>query len=164
VQACLKLLLDPYTLLGMMALLPLLDAVDNLVTFAQKRDVYVCDFLAALKTCQGQLYSMYEDSSTSFATDEFWSFKNLLECSHEQIHLRWVTDSLTDLNDNSAVLAFMCNNEQIYVVNEGAQVDRVRFASILATVKSECRGKSVISFFLILFFVLTVCSENISLS
>jgi hypothetical protein len=45
-----------------------------------------------------------------------------------------------DLNDNSAVLAFMCNNEQIYAVNEGAQVDRVRFASILATVKSECRG------------------------
>ena len=106
----------------MTALLPLLEAIENLVSFAQKRDVYICDFLGALKVCQGQLYSMYEDRSTSFATDEFWSFKNLLECSHEQIHLRWVTD----LNDNSAVLAFMCNNEQVYAENEGGQMDRAQ--------------------------------------
>lgn len=46
-------MLDPYTLLGMTALMPLLETIDMLVTFAQKRDVYVCDFVAALKIAEG---------------------------------------------------------------------------------------------------------------
>lgn len=35
-EECLVLLLDPYSMLGMCALLPLLEAIDSLVTFAQK--------------------------------------------------------------------------------------------------------------------------------
>jgi len=119
VQPCLALLLNPYTLLGMTALLPLLEAIDTLVLFAQKRDVYVCDFVAAVKVCQASLYRMYEDRGTSFSTDEFWSFNNLLDCSHEQIHIKW----MCDLNDNSAVLTFICHGEQIHAEHKGAPVD-----------------------------------------
>jgi len=39
-------------LLGMTALVPLLETMDLLVTFAQKRDVYVCDFVAAVKIAE----------------------------------------------------------------------------------------------------------------
>jgi len=50
-QACLLLLHDPYPLLGMCTLLPLLKAIDKLITFVQKQDVYICDFVAAIKIC-----------------------------------------------------------------------------------------------------------------
>lgn len=70
-EACLQWLLDPYTLLGMCALLPLLEAIDTLVNFAPKRDVYICDFLAAVKVSQASLYWMYEDKGTMFSADEF---------------------------------------------------------------------------------------------
>jgi len=53
VKKCLDLILDPYTLLGMTALMPLLETIDLLVTFAQKQDVYVCNFVAALKIAEG---------------------------------------------------------------------------------------------------------------
>jgi len=70
-QPCLVLLLDPFTMLGMCALLPLLEAIDTLVNYAQKRDVYICDFVAAFKVCQRDLYHMYEDKATCFSSDEF---------------------------------------------------------------------------------------------
>ena len=114
------LLLDPYTLLGMCALLPLLEAVDTLVNFAQKKDVYICDFVAAVKVCQSSLYRMYEDEMTAFNSDEFWSFINLLDCSHERIHIKWTTE----VNDNSAVLSFVCHGEHIQVEYKGKPIDR----------------------------------------
>jgi len=51
VQSCLQLLLDPFTMLGMCVLLPLLKPIDTLVNFAQKRNVYICDFVAIVKVC-----------------------------------------------------------------------------------------------------------------
>lgn len=131
------LLLDPYTMLGMCALLPLLEAIDTLVNFAQKRDVYICDFVAAVKVCQGSLYRMYEDKATSYSSDEFWSFNNLLDCSHEQIHIKWITD----LNDNSAILSFLCHGEQIHAEHKGGPVDREMWATLIAKVKGECTSK-----------------------
>lgn len=124
-------------MLGMCALLPLLEAIDSLVTFAQKRDVYICDFVAAVKVCQASLYRMYEDKATSFSTDEFWSLNNLLDCSHEQIHIKW----LTDLNDNSAVLCFVCHGEQIHAEHKGKPVDREVWSALVAKVKQECTGE-----------------------
>jgi len=46
----------------MTTLMPLLETVDLLVTFAQKRDVYICNFVAALKIAEGQLYTLYVDT------------------------------------------------------------------------------------------------------
>ncbi len=117
----------------MAALLPLLEAVDNLITFAQKRDVYICDFVAAVKVCQGQLYSMYEDHAIRFNTDEFWAYKNLLDCSHEQVHWKWIMD----LNDNTSQLTFICNNEQIFAVHKGASVSREVFGQVVAKINVE---------------------------
>jgi len=44
---------DPYALLGMTVLMLLLEIVDLLVIFTQKRDIYICDFVAALKITEG---------------------------------------------------------------------------------------------------------------
>lgn len=124
-------------MLGMCALLPLLEAIDTLVNFAQRRDVYICDFVAAVKVCQGSLYRMYEDKATAFSSDEFWSFNNLLDCSHEQIHIKWITD----LNDDSAILSFVCHGEQIHAEHKGVPVDRGLWITLLTKVKGECTSK-----------------------
>ena len=122
-------------MLGMVALLLLLAAVDNLVTFAQKRDVFICDFIAAVKICQASLHSMYQDPATCFSTDEFWAIQNLLDCSHEQIHLKWITD----LNDSSAILVFVCQGEQIHAEHNLAPVDRIVWAALVSRVIRERR-------------------------
>jgi hypothetical protein len=57
-------MIDPYVLLGMMALLPLLEAVNSLIEFAQRRDIFICDFVAALETCHNQLFTYYMNQDT----------------------------------------------------------------------------------------------------
>lgn len=136
-QACLQLLLDPFTMLGMCALLLLLEATDRFIVFAPKQDVYICDFVVAINVCQATLYRIYEGKTNSYCFDEIWSFNNLLECSHEQIHIKWITD----LNDNSAILVFICHGEQIHAKHKEGLVDRVVWANLLAMVKVECTNK-----------------------
>jgi hypothetical protein len=45
----LTLLIDQYCLLGMCALMPLLEAVDTLHVFVQKENMFMSNFVAALK-------------------------------------------------------------------------------------------------------------------
>jgi hypothetical protein len=54
------------------------------------QDVFVCDLVAAIKVYQGDMYNMYLEQSSNFTTDIFWTFKSLLECKHENIHLKWI--------------------------------------------------------------------------
>jgi len=79
-------MLNPYALFGMTTLMLLLETMDLLVIFAQKRDVYLYKFVVALKIAEGQLFILYK--RTAYATNEFWAFKNILECSHSQIHMK----------------------------------------------------------------------------
>jgi len=113
-------MLDQYVLLGMTTLMPFLETLDLLVIFAQKRDVYICNFIAALKIAEGQLFTLYIDRSTAYSRDEFWAFKNILDCSHSQIHMKWVSD----LNDESAKLVFVTNSEKIWATHAKAPMDR----------------------------------------
>jgi hypothetical protein len=91
-QAAVQLLLDPYVLLGLCAIQPFLEAIDTLCVFAQQNDIFVCDLVAALQVCEGQLYALYVDRGTAFGRDEFWAFSGLLDCSHDSIHWKWVAD------------------------------------------------------------------------
>ena len=47
------LMLDQQTLFGILAILPLLQIVDVFIFFAQKRDVYIDDFVVALLILKG---------------------------------------------------------------------------------------------------------------
>ena len=49
----LDLLCDPTYLLGMATLLPLIECLDSLITFAHKCDVFICHFIGAMKVCVG---------------------------------------------------------------------------------------------------------------
>jgi hypothetical protein len=60
----LERMVDPYVLLGMMALFPLLEAVNTLIEFAQRRNIFICDFVAALGKCHSQLFTYYMNQET----------------------------------------------------------------------------------------------------
>jgi len=80
---------------------------------------------------------MYEDEATTFSSDEFWSFNNLLDYLHEQIYVKWTTE----VNDVSTILSFVCHGEHIQTEHKGKLVDRTVWAFLLAKVKIECVGQ-----------------------
>ena len=110
VHTIFELLCIPYFLLGMCCLIPLLESIDSLVKFSQGRNVFVCNMVATIKMRQGQLFSLYFDKTTCYSSDEFLSFKNLLDCSHEVIHMKWVPD----LNDHRHELSFVVNGQSLW--------------------------------------------------
>jgi len=65
------------------------------------------------------------------------SIYNLLDCSHEKIHIKWITN----LNDNSMMLSFVYYGEQIHAEQKSNPVDHEIWASLLSRVKAECTGK-----------------------
>lgn len=67
----LMLLCDLSTLLALPCFLPLLELVNSLITFSQSRNVFVLDYIVAIKICQSKVYEMYVDSSTSFEGEKF---------------------------------------------------------------------------------------------
>jgi hypothetical protein len=66
-----SLLCDLGTLLSLSCFMPLLECVDSLMRFAQSNHVFVCDYLAVVRICQGKLYMMYGDPETSFQRTHF---------------------------------------------------------------------------------------------
>jgi len=70
-HANLTLLVDFYCMLGMCCIIFLLDNIDFLVQFARQCDVFICDLVAIVKVCHGQLYSLYNDGNSSFFNVEF---------------------------------------------------------------------------------------------
>ena len=136
-QTTLALLLDPYVLLGMLALLPMLEAVDTLIQWAQKRDAFICDFVAALGTCQTNLYTFYLNAHTTFRRDEFHAYNQVIQCSHEQILLKWEAN----LNLPCETLMFVVGGEAFYALHDGNTVTREGYATIIASVQQDCKGK-----------------------
>ena len=62
----LDLLCDIGTLFALSCLMPLLDYVNSLMKFAQSLDVFISNYVAAVRICQANLFMMYVDSTTSF--------------------------------------------------------------------------------------------------
>jgi len=46
---------------------------------------FVCDPMATIKVCQGDLENMYYDQTFNFTIDNFWGFVSLLEFKHENM-------------------------------------------------------------------------------
>lgn len=123
----LSTLLDPYLCLGMM---PLLDCINTLVKFAQARNVFICDFVAALALCREQIFEMYRNNSTSFTSHHFLNFKQLVGWRHEQ----------NPMNDCQEVLAFTVGDKIIPAKHDGKPVTKETWASLVSEVKSESTG------------------------
>ena len=102
-QAMLDRMGDPYGLLGMLTMLPLLEAVNALICFAQACNVFIYDFIAALERCHGHLFILYQSEDTRFRRNDFYTFNMLLALNHKSIPMKWDTN----LNLSNKVLAFV---------------------------------------------------------
>jgi hypothetical protein len=52
-------LIDIQIVLSLSCLIPMLKCLHNLMQLGQKRDVFICDFLSALKHCQANITAYY---------------------------------------------------------------------------------------------------------
>lgn len=75
--------------------------------FSQQYDIFICDFLVAVKICQCQLYSLYSNPTNSFRQDAYRELIDLVTCRYNAITLAWVTATL-DLNNNAKHFVFKC--------------------------------------------------------
>jgi hypothetical protein len=151
-------LLNPYLALGMTCLLPLLECINSLVKFAQSRNVFICDFFGALTTCQAQLFEMYLDEGKAFTTHHFVDFKQMAECRHEQIHVKWDLN----MNDSSEVLAFTVGNRILPAKHGDEIVSKEAWVTLIADVKAECSGIEFLALpsFISHQFVLVCCCSS----
>ncbi len=67
-------LLDIELIFGLHYILPFLELVDMLIKYAQGQDVYICDFVEAIKMCKSKMYELYND----LEGETFNGFHNLL--------------------------------------------------------------------------------------
>jgi L-rhamnose mutarotase len=89
-------------LLGLSCLLPLLEAMHALIKFAQRKDIFICDFVATVKFCQENLYMMYSNPSNNYQREHFQVFSNVVENNFATIMQDWVIH----LNNGTKTLVF----------------------------------------------------------
>lgn len=142
-QTNLEFLLDVQTLLGLACLMPMLEEMNRLIKFAQSRNIFVCDFVAALRHCQTELFTHYQDARTAFESDIFYDFNALSDLTHDNIKMSWKSD----LNTMEEQLVFECNGVPIWAKykeadsEEAVFVSRAAWTVLVAHVKSSSTGK-----------------------
>lgn len=50
--------------IAMVCFLPWLETIHHLVKLSMDRDIFICDYLVAVKVCRGRLYSLYTGPTT----------------------------------------------------------------------------------------------------
>jgi hypothetical protein len=91
---------DVSLLLALFCLMLLSEIVHALIKFFQKRNVFICGYVATIKVCKSQLSSLFNDPNTCYVFDVFKDFKDLVSSKHDTIGLCWVAKAL-DLNASS---------------------------------------------------------------
>jgi hypothetical protein len=66
-------------LLGLSCLLPLLEAMNALIKFAQKKDVLIYNFVGAVKIYQIDFYFMYSYPSNNYQHEHFQVFLDVVK-------------------------------------------------------------------------------------
>jgi hypothetical protein len=144
-----NLLVDISIPIALAGFLPLLETVHYLVKFSQQQDIFICDYLAAVKVCQGQLYELYCDHVSSFRSDSFREFTDLISGRHDNMSLSWVPGVL-DVNEAACeYVVFKCGpfTHPATMPNGdgGTQtVSREAFKDIVDNVKASCTGMAML--------------------
>jgi hypothetical protein len=58
-QANLGFLLNTHLLLGFACVLSLMENMQSLLKFVQRKDIFICDLITSVKVCQHRLYQLY---------------------------------------------------------------------------------------------------------
>jgi hypothetical protein len=88
-------LCDVGTILGLPCILSMLESINALMKFSQAKDVFLCDYIVALKICKVNMYKMYIDPTISFQPKKILEFIDVVANTYYRIIQNWVID----LND-----------------------------------------------------------------
>jgi hypothetical protein len=86
----LQKLLDLELIFGLHCILPLLELIHTLIKYTQGKDVYICDFVEAIKMCKVKLYELYIDHECKFKDEAFNAFHSLLVGKHDGLPLFFI--------------------------------------------------------------------------
>jgi hypothetical protein len=79
-------LCDVEFILGLLCILPLLECVHMLITFAQHRDVFIYNFMDIFKPTQQNLFKFYCDPFTKYEDPTFDDFVYLFILSSDTLN------------------------------------------------------------------------------
>jgi len=71
--------------LGLNAIMPLLEVVHSLIKFTWLHDVFMCDFIMAMKICEGDVYQINCDNHFYFQGDVFGNIYAIIYFTHESM-------------------------------------------------------------------------------
>ncbi len=64
-----ELLCGVKIVMGLRCVLPMLEAMQRLTKLAQNKEIFICDFVLAMKFCQFEIYTMYVDLEKQHSRD-----------------------------------------------------------------------------------------------
>lgn len=70
---------DIHTLLALYYLLPLLEYINALMKFSQRKDVFISNFMVVTKICQVDLFMMYINPMTKYQNEHLQLFCDVVE-------------------------------------------------------------------------------------
>jgi hypothetical protein len=91
-------------LLSLACFIPLLDTVHYLIKLSQARDIFICDFMQAIKLCQEELARKFIDADTAYNISDFQQYTSLISMTCENIPLKW-----NELSGGSGICHLMFN-------------------------------------------------------
>jgi hypothetical protein len=134
----LRLLRDLQTLLCLASLIPMFEAVNECIKFAQSRNVYICNFVASVNVCKAKLYRLFVDPETAFTGRPFAEFQRLVDDKSTCVDFEWLIDMETHeefLNYN--VLDGKHNLYRILEDGREIPISRMEFNMVIIDVQAQ---------------------------
>jgi hypothetical protein len=91
VKANIELLCDIKVFLGLACIILMLECIQGLFKFAQTQDAFICDFVAIVKSCQGDLYRMHCNEKTRYGHNVFGQNLDIVDHRNDVLDHVWVT-------------------------------------------------------------------------
>jgi hypothetical protein len=81
--------LDTEVLLSLACFILLLDVVHYLIKLSQAYNIFICDFMQAIKLCQEELARKFIDGTTAYSRSDFQQYNALTSMRYKDIPLEW---------------------------------------------------------------------------
>jgi hypothetical protein len=127
----LDLLCDLELVLGLPCILPMLEVVHTLIKYAQRWDVFICEFLDVVKLVEVELYQLYVDPLYKYDDSAFNEFSIVHEQCNELLPLAWASHEPPTYLYMPLYLAFNIVGQQYGFHHCGS------FANVYATMKKK---------------------------
>jgi hypothetical protein len=140
-------LIDVQIVISLSCLISMLKCLHSLIQLGQKRDIFICDYLSALKRCQAKITVYYIDEKSRFQHDVFWDFKALVGMRHDAIPMKWVYNALNLNSDAHECLHITptgyyvrCSHRDL-VTRKRQPITHELFLSIINSVMEQSTGE-----------------------